>query len=330
MMQRRWGMAVRMVAVGLVAVAVGTSVDAARGSAQVPSAPVPNPPTRVGAEAVVAARGAPPRPLDGSPYAALPPAGGNVVDAASSTSIPGVGIVELPGVAACGGPTGGTGSSATTTVSAWRVELFGGRVRAGDIRVTAKASLADGQASVDGDASFEGLVVDGVPYPAARPGQQIPLPGIGTLIVRERTVVQFGPASATVTVRAMRIVPSGNTVAGVPADGEVVIGAASDGVPDFALSPPDVLTSDVVATPDSYVAISTRAPIDLSVRDTIVGNDNFEIDNDNFEIDNGNGNSNGGTSATPGSTRTVTTGTSAPIVVTVVIVVQTPSPSSLP
>ena len=327
-----WGTAVRLVAVGLVMVVIGASIGAPRGSAQViPSGQVPYPPTRVGAEAMVAAFGSPPRALDASPYAALPPAGGNVTDSAATTVIGGVGTIELPGVAVSGGPVGGSGGTATTNVTAFRVELFGGRVRARDVRVDATASLVDGQASIGGDVFFEGLVVDGVPYPAPELNQRIPLPGIGTLVVRERSLLHFGPASATIFVRAFRIIPSDASVAGAPAGGEIVIGAASAGVPDVALSPPGVLRSDAIPTTGEYVAISTRAPVDLSVPDPEVDNDNLDFDNDNDANGNSNGNDNGGSSSV--ATRAGTpsaAASSAPVVVTVVVVVQTQTPVPSP
>ena len=326
---RRGRAAVRLMAVGLLMALLGTSIGAARGAAQIiPSGQAPNPPTRVGAEAMVAGLGAPPRALDGSPYAALPPAGGNVTDAAPSTTIGGVGTIDLPGVSVSGGPVGGTDGSATTTFSAFRVDLFGGRVRARDVRVDATAGLTDGQATVGGDVFFEGLVVDGVPYPAPELNQQIALPGIGTLVVRERSLVQFGPASATMLVRAFRIIPSDGAVAGVPAGEEIVIGAATAGVPNVALAPPGMLTSNALPTVGEYVAISTRAPVDLTVPQPNIDNDNLDFDNDNdFDNGNGNGNDNSGSVATGTRTTPGPTSSTAPVVVTVVIVVQTPSPA---
>ena len=322
---RPWGAAVRLVAVGLLMALFGTSIGAARGSAQVvPSDQVPNPPTRVGAEAMAVGLGSPPRALDGSPYAALPPAGGNVTDAAPATTVGGVGTIELPGVAVSGGPVGGTDGSATATISAFRVELFGGRIRARDVRVDATASLADGQASVGGDVFFDGLVVDGMPYPAPELNQEIPLPGVGTLVVRERNLIQFGPAAATVFVRAFRIIPAGESVPGAPTGGDVVIGAATAGVPDVALAPPGSLRSGAIPTVGEYVAISTRAPVDLSVPDPNVDNDNLDFDNDN-DFDNGNDNGGSPTAATGTGTPRATSATT-PVVVTVVVVVQTPTP----
>ena len=325
---RRWRAAVRLVAVGLLMALFGTSIGAARSSAQiVSSGQVPYPPTRVGAEGMVAALGTPPRALDGSPYAALPPAGGNVSDAASATTIGGIGTIQLPGVTANGGPVGGSGGTATSTVSMFRVDLFGGRVRADDVRVDATASLSNlgsAQASVGGDVFFDRLVVDGVPYPAPELNQQIPLPGIGTLVVRERSIVQFGPAAATVFVRALRIVPVGAGVAGAPAGGEIVIGAATAGVPDVALAPPRALTSDAFPTVGQYVPISTRAPVDLSVPDPDVDNDNLDFDNDNDDNGNGNDNGSGGVATATGTPRA--TASAAPVVVTVVVVVQTATP----
>ncbi|MDP8921380.1 MAG: hypothetical protein M3O34_00670, partial [Chloroflexota bacterium] len=302
----------------------------------------PKPPTRIGAEAMAAGVGAPPRALDGAPYAALAPAGGSVVDAAPSTVIGGVGTIELPSVTVSGGPVGGVDGTATTTATVWRVELFGGRVRAGDVRVDAMASLTDGQASVGGDVSIEGLVVDGVPYPAPELNQQIPLPGIGTLVVRERSLVQFGPAAATVFVRAFRIVPFGASVAGVPDGSEIVIGAATAGVPGFALAPPRVIRSDAIPTVGEYVAISTRAPIDLSVPQPSIEDIDFDNDNDDFDNDNDaddgdddadededeSENDNGGTVTRTGTPRE--TSSDAPVVVTVVVVVQTPTPGASP
>ena len=143
-------------------------------------------------------------------------------------------------------------------------------------------------------------------------------------------MLHFGPASATVFVRAFHVVVSGGGVAGLPAGGEIMIGAATAGVPSVALAPPSAPVSDAVATPGPYVAISTRAPIDTSIRESIVDNDNLDVDNDNFD-DNGNGNGNGndnGGGGTPGSVPA----TSQPIVVTVVIVpvTATPLPTATP
>lgn len=322
---RRWWAAVRLVAVGVLMAVMGTSIGAAQ---VIPSGQAPNPPTRVGAEAMVAGLGAPPRALDGSPYAALPPAGGNVTDAAPSTIIGGIGTIDLPGVTASGGPVGGTDGSATTTVSAFGVDLFGGRVRVRDVRVDATASLTDGQASVGGDVYFEGLVADGVPYPAPELNQEIALPGIGTLVVRERSIVQFGPAAATIVVRAFRIIADDGAVAGLPAGSELVIGSATAGVPDVALAPPGALTTNPIPAAGEYVAISTRAPIDLTVPDPVVDNDNLDFDNDNdFDEENGNGNDNGGSVATGTGATPGPASSPVPVVVTVVIVVQTPSPA---
>jgi hypothetical protein len=324
--------AVRALAVGAILALVGASV----GAAQAPSAPVPNPPTWAGAEAVAASVGAPPVPVSGGPYAALPPAGGNVTQAAGTLALGGVGTLDLPSVSASGGPIEGRGGTASTTAAIWRVDLFGGRVRARDVRVSARAGMDLGQATADGDVYFEGLTVDGRYYPDPALNQEIPLPGLGRLVVRERTVLQFGPAAATAFVRAFRVVLTEGGVAGAPVGGEVLIGAVAAGVPDVALLPPGAPAADARPTIGEYVPISTRAPVDTTIRTTIIGNENAPDDNDNDnDDDNGNGNTNdngGDDGAAPTGTprSTGTPGGTTPVVVTVVVVVQTPTPSPSP
>ncbi|MCC6176030.1 MAG: hypothetical protein IT305_12055 [Chloroflexi bacterium] len=309
-------LAVRVATLGAIAALLATSLDATRGAAQAPEQVA-----RVGAEAVAAAVGAPPVPIDGGPYAALSPVGGNVVDAAGTTSIPGVGTLDLPSVTVSGGPTTSNGGTTTTTATIWNVDLFGGRVKAGDVRVTASATLTDGQAAVDGDVTFENLVVDGVPYPAVGPNTQIPLPGIGTLVVRERSIFQAGPGSATIWVRAFHVLAGGSGGPGIPAGGEASIASVTAGIPGVALTPPRVLSTNAVGAPGQYIAIATRAPIDTSIRESVVGNLNANFNgNFNDNSGNGNGNDNGGAGAPP-----VRTLTSEPVVVTVVIVIQTPT-----
>ncbi len=326
---RRAGALVRLTLVMLGALLVGATLRGDAGFAQGSSAP-----STVGrAEAVTAAQGAPPRALDRSPYAALPQTGGSVSDSDLQYVIAGLGLVDLPVVSVHGGPASGPGDTATSTVTARNVNLFGGRVRAANIRVTARAGLLDGQVSVDGDAEIEGLTVDNVAYPAPAPSEAIPLPGIGTLVVREVQVTELGPGAASVAVRALHVVP--DSTSGPLGTSELLVGAATAGAPDIVLSPPSVLAARQVSTLEPYVVIDSHVPSSFS-------NENFDdddFDDDDFESDNqttassagslpsnaGSLASSAGSSGTPGGTTA-----SGSVVVTVVVVVQTPTSERSP
>lgn len=300
------------------------------GSAQSPTRGLAS---RVGAEAAAAITGSPPQAVDRTPYAALPPGGGDSADTAAQGTLGGLGLLDLPGVSVSGGPVSVNDGSATAIFTAYQVYLLGGRVQAQNVRVAARAETRAGQASVDGEIEMDTLLVDGIAVPAPMLNQTIPLPGIGQLVVRELLVDRPGTDRATVIARAFRVVPD-ETVSALGGE-ELIVGSAVAGVPNVALSPPLTPQLQPRTTIAPILPLSTRSPIDRSLDTSRVDNDNLSFD-DNFEEDNesdDNVRTGGSTGGTVSPART-----STPVVVTVVVVVQTatpqvtatPSPSATP
>ena len=288
----------------------------------------------VAGEAYALAAGASPVVVVGSPRVTLPASGGTVTD-----STPGAGLGLGSGAGNADGLTAtATGDADAGTVSSTvgidLVELFGGVIRATDLRVTATASVA-GRGGSGSTLSATSLTVGGLVYTDARPNTRVELPGLGYAILNEQFVGGDGGAASINAIHLWVTVPS---ALGVPAGTEIIVAHAAAGGPDLDASRAVPSGPAPSPTPVPWAALSPLAPIDISISDNGNGNDNFTIGNSNNNDNRTAAGAGAGAGAGAATTRTgtattgtATTGTSSSggsVVVTVVVVVPTSAPST--
>ena len=272
----------------------------------------------VAGEAYALAAGAPPAVIGGSPSVSLPASGGSVNDATPGSGVglgSGAGNADGLSATASGDANAGVVSS---TVGVDVVELFGGVIRATDLRVTAAASV-EGRGSAGSSLTATSLTVGGLVYTDARPNTRVELPGIGYAVLNEQLVGGDGAGAASAEINAIHLFVTVPSALGVPGGTEIVVAHAAAGVPDVNATREVASGALPAATPVPWAPLSALAPINISIGDNDLGNDN------DIEFGNGNGNDNGGTTAaTGGASLAGGTGSSgSPIAVTVVVVVVT-------
>jgi hypothetical protein len=283
---------------------------------------------RVGGEAYGLAVGSPAVGVPGAAYVQLPPEGGSVADSSPGA---GYGVGNEVGSASrietssSGDPGIGTVTSTTTVADG---ELLGGVVRAHDVRIVATASGARPSASV----TFGSLIVAGIAYPNPRPNTRIDVPGVGIVIVNEQLVGGDGRDVSAIVVRAVRLQITEPSLFDLPGGTDLILAHAAAGVPDVVANRPVPSGQAPTSTPVPWAPITAYRPINVSL-----GNGNGD-ENDNFDIDNGNENgtttaaATGGTGGFGGTPGTPGTGTPVRIVITVVVVqgTNTPTPTLTP
>jgi hypothetical protein len=114
----------------------------------------------------------------------------------------------------------GTSHAVATSVMTG-VELLDGRIRAEALRAVSSAEQTlPGAVTLDtAGTSIAGLVIDGTPYPAPVPGQEVPLPGLG--YVRLFEVDAPSPSRAVQQVNALHVFVETPTL-----KGEIILGSA--------------------------------------------------------------------------------------------------------
>jgi hypothetical protein len=276
---------------------------------------------RVGGEAYGLAVGNPAVGAPGAAYVQLPSQGGRVADSSPGAGY-GVGnaVGSTTRIATSSDGDVGAGSVTSTTTLA-DGELLGGVVRAHDIRIVATTS--GGRAS--GTVAFGSLIVAGISYDNPQPNTRIDVPGVGIVILNEQLIGGDGRDTAAIIVRAVRIQTTEPSLFDLPRGTDIILGHAAAGVPDVVASRPVSAGATPTATPVPWAPISDYDPIDVSLDN---GNDNDDdFDNDDFDNGNDNNDNNDGGRAgggTPG------TGTPGGIVVTVIVINVTPTPTVSP
>jgi hypothetical protein len=272
---------------------------------------------RVGGEAYGLAVGSPAAGVPGSAYVQLPPDGGNVADTSPAA---GYGLGNAAGsisrieTTSDGDLGAGNVTSSTSLVDG---ELLGGVVRVHDVR--AVASVVNGRPS--GGVTFGSLIVAGIAYPNPLPNTRVDVPNVGTVIINEQLMGEG--ANAAMVVRAVRLTITEPSLFDLQRGTELIMAHAAAGVPDVVATRPVSGQRAPTATPVPWAAISDYRPIDVSL-----DNSDYDDDNDNdFEFDNGNGNVNDNGGDTGGGTTPGVTPTSAGIVITVVVVPATATPT---
>ncbi len=284
----------------------------------------------VAGEAYALAAGAPPVVMGGSPSVTLPASGGTITDATPGVGVGvggGAGLADSLAASVTGSPDDGTVSS---TAAVNLVELFGGVVRAIDLRVTATASV-NGRASSEASMSTTSVTVGGLNYTDVRPNTRVDLPGLGYVILNEQ-YVGGGEGAASAVINAIHLWVTVPSALGVPAGTEIIVGHAAAGVPDIDATRAVASGPVSTATPVPWPSLSPLAPIDISISDRDLGNDNL------FDIDFDNANDNGGSVATGtggadgagGPARPSPAAVGGTVVVTVVVVVVTPTSTPTP
>ena len=284
----------------------------------------------VAGEAYALAAGAPPAVIGGSPSVTLPASGGSVTDATPGVGLglgSGAGNADGLSASASGDPDTGLVSS---TVGVDIVELFGGVIRATDLRVTAAASI-EGRGSAGSSMTATSLTVGGLVYTDARPNTRVELPGIGYAVLNEQLVGGDGAGAASAEINAIHLFVTVPSALGVPAGTEIVVAHAAAGVPDVNAMRAVPSGALPTATPVPWARLSPLTPIDISISDRRLGNEN------DIEFGNGNGNDNGTAAggaglagAAGGAAGVPRISSPAPVVVTVIVVVATNTSTTRP
>ena len=288
----------------------------------------------VAGEAYALAAGAPPVVVGGSPSVSLPASGGTVTDATPGAGLglgSGAGNADGLTASATGNADAGT---VTSTAAIDIVELFGGVVRATDLRVTATASASRGGSGSSMTATS--LTVGGLVYTDARPNTRVELPGLGYVVLNEQRVGGDGNGSGSASINAIHLWVTVPSALGVPAGTEIIVAHAAAGVPDLDADRAVASGPLPSATPVPWASLSPLAPIDISISDRNLGNGNGN-DNFNFNSNLNNNSASAGAGAGAGAGTTTTSRTTTPsgtsgtsasgtVVVTVVVVIVTPTP----
>ncbi|MCC6179113.1 MAG: hypothetical protein IT305_27700 [Chloroflexi bacterium] len=274
---------------------------------------------RVGGEAYGLAVGNPPVTAQGGAYVQLPPEGGNV-----SLTSPGAGYGLGNGVGSTTVIAATTsGSPEANTVTSTAVvddgELFGGLIRATDVRVVASITGGRPTASI----TYGTLIVAGAAYPNPQINQRVELPGVGYVILNEQRVGGDTRETAGVVANAVHVYVTVPSALDVTSGAEVILAHAAAGIPDVVVSRAVAPFPTSTPTPVPWAAISTLGPLDLSLNGNFNGNDNFDF--------NGNENDNSNSNSTNVNLTQVPRGSTTPIsiVITVVIVENTPTPTTI-
>lgn len=153
----------------------------------------------------------------------LPSGGGAVSDDLDSWSVPGV---VSAGVLTAGSSGGASATQATahSIASVANLSILNGLIRADQVLALANAVSGPSVAASDGEGStFSNLVVAGVPMDASpAPNTRHPLPGVGYVVLNERTASGTG-----VTVNMIHVVLQdflGRQT------GEIIVGSATSAV----------------------------------------------------------------------------------------------------
>ena len=125
---------------------------------------------------------------------------------------------------AFGGPQNG-GTVAVTTSTIENASLLNGLITAASIRAVAREMFKNGVRSRSTDGSgFAGLRIGGVSVPIiAPPNTQVPLPGLGRVIVNEQIVPSAGGKTQ---VNGLHIFVTTANLLGLPVGSEIIIGHA--------------------------------------------------------------------------------------------------------
>ena len=283
----------------------------------------------VAGEAYALAAGTPPVVVGGSPSVTLPASGGTLTDATPGAGLgvgSGAGNADGLTASATGNADAGT---VTSTAAIDLVELFGGVVRATDLRVTATASASRGGSG--SSLTANSLTVGGLVYTDARPNTRVELPGLGYVVLNEQRVGGDGNGSGSASINAIHLWVTVPSALGVPAGTEIIVAHAAAGVPDLDANRAVASGPLPSATPVPWASLSPLAPIDISISDRNLGNGN---DNVNFNSNLNNNSASAGAGAGAGAGATTTSRTTTPsssssasgtVVVTVVVVIVTPT-----
>jgi hypothetical protein len=140
---------------------------------------------------------------------------------------------SVPGVISTGRITNGAitgpvlGDTRVTVISnVENVSLFGGLVRANSIRAVARDTVEDGvRISSAVDSAVTGLSIAGIPVPPPAPNTQLPLAGIGHVILNEQSVQPANSRNRTAVTGIHIVVETPNSF-GVPVGTEILVGRA--------------------------------------------------------------------------------------------------------
>lgn len=170
-----------------------------------------------------------------TPRVVLPPGGGADLEQVLRIEVPGAVVSDTMSVSTSGA-IGADSASAQSGASVEGLAVLDGLITA-ELVVAVCASNADGVSAVSGadGSTLLGLSIDGVwlgdVTPA--PNTEIPVPGVGTIILNEQLAAGDGAQSSGLTVNMIHVV-----LEGLAGSGDVIVSSARCAV-DFTPAPLD-------------------------------------------------------------------------------------------